>query len=369
MEVFKKSIVWFLSIINVLRKKISGSKKNNPKSVVVLSLHKLGDSVFTIPAIKNIIDFHNDNVYIICFPETLDIYKLKFDQVEYVVIPRNSFFFREMIAKSSVRKLVNSLKPLIIYDLTGSIRSASIIFNSQSDEIVGTNKNIYGKFYSKFTPLRKTPHSTDIYLDVIKLKIKSFSFDNQINLKYDFKNKYILLHPFAGWQAKEWNLNKFIRLAQLLSIKKNTCAIIFPSVKNISSDILEDIESKAIKVIFSRSTKDLIEHISKSSLLIGNDSGPIHIANLLGVPTFTIYGPTNPDFHKPIVGLNGFQQKHLCCSPSNTEKVCFTNAGRYGCPAFNCMDLLSVEEVFNELSKFIKEINSKYSIWSNNARN
>ena len=175
-----------------------------------------------------------------------------------------------MIAKSSVRKLVNSLRPSIIYDLTGSIRSASIIFDSQSDEIVGTNKNIYGKFYSIFTPLREAPHSTDIYLDVIKLKIKSLSFDNQINLKYDFSNKYILLHPFAGWQAKEWNLNKFISLAKLLSVN-HSCAMIFPSVKNISPDILEDIESKGIKVIFSRSTKDLIDHISKSSLIIGNN--------------------------------------------------------------------------------------------------
>ncbi len=356
MEVFKKSIVWFLSIINVLRKKISVIKKNNPKSVVVLSLHKLGDSVFTIPAIKNIIDFHKDNIYIICFPETLDIYKLKFDQVEYVVVPRKSFFFREMIAKSSVRKLVNSLKPLVIYDLTGSIRSASIIVNSQSDEIVGTNKNIYGNFYSKFTPLRKTPHSTDIYLDVTKLKIESLSFDKQINPNYEFRKQYILLHPYAGWRAKEWNLTKFISLAQLLSVK-HTCAIIFPSVKVFRPDLIKEIESIGVKIFISGSTDELINYIRNSSLLIGNDSGPIHIANLIGVPTFTIYGPTNPDFHKPIEGLNGFYQKHLNCSPSKSEKVCFTNGGRFGCPAFSCMDLLSVDEVFNELDRFIKNNN------------
>jgi hypothetical protein len=52
------------------------------KMVAIISIHKLGDTVFTIPAIEEILKFYNDkNIVIICFPESRAIYKKIFPEL------------------------------------------------------------------------------------------------------------------------------------------------------------------------------------------------------------------------------------------------------------------------------------------------
>jgi heptosyltransferase-2 len=44
----------------------------------------------------------------------------------------------------------------------------------------------------------------------------------------------------------------------------------------------------------------LLEKLDSADRFIGNDSGPGHLAALLGVPTFTIFGPQLPELFAPI---------------------------------------------------------------------
>jgi len=323
-------------------------------SIVILAFHKLGDTVFTIPAIKNIINIHKAKVFIFCHPESKEIFELAIIGVEYCTFPQNAFFYNKMISKRVVRSKLNKINPDTIYDFTGSIKSASIIFNSKAAEKIGTNKLIYRSLYTKFTPLRIEPHCIDIYMDVVRL--------NTIDIKYErtFKkllniNQRIVLHPFAGWPAKEWSLRKYIRLAELLSSEFN-CEILIQGSRIMSADILREIKLLNINLFICNTVNDMIERIRNAFYFIGNDSGPVHIANLLGVPTFTIYGPTNPVYHKPLVGMNSYIQKKIICSPNPQQKICFTSGGRFGCPAFNCLDTLSVKEVYNSIKKHIELI-------------
>ena len=39
--------------------------------------------------------------------------------------------------------------------------------------------------------------------------------------------------------------------------------------------------------------------IEKCDLIIANDSGPMHAAAALGKPTLGIFGPTDPEAHRP----------------------------------------------------------------------
>ena len=43
----------------------------------------------------------------------------------------------------------------------------------------------------------------------------------------------------------------------------------------------------------------LLEKLDSADRFIGNDSGPGHLAALLGVPTFTIFGPQLPELFAP----------------------------------------------------------------------
>ena len=126
----------------------------------------------------------------------------------------------------------------------------------------------------------------------------------------------------------------------------------------LSVDIINELKLKHLELVETDSVDELIDSIRSCSLFIGNDSGPIHIASLLGKTTFTIYGPTLPSIHIPLGKLHNYINLKLKCTPLGTEKMCFTDGGRDGCPSFDCMHNLTVEEVKEKLFSFIDKFNN-----------
>jgi ADP-heptose:LPS heptosyltransferase len=315
----------------------------------------LGDSVFTIPAIKEILAFHKTNVVIIAYPETQPIYNIAFPELKIVSIKHEYLYLHDRIAGHLARKTLKSLHPGTIYDLTGSIRSASLIYNSRAKEIIGVNDEHYRGIFTSFSQTRNKPHIIDIYLDAIESKIKCDRSETAKTFPVNFDRKgKILIHPFAGWNAKEWDMTKFIDLAAILN-KDYFTAFIFP-VNSMNNELLHELKLKNIEVLETGSTEDLIRLIKDSSLMISNDSGPVYIASLLGKPTFTIFGPTNPSFHLPYGSSHRFIQKTIHCSPKEWEKLFYKNGGYIGCPVFECMNQLDLKEVLDKTKEFVEDL-------------
>lgn len=344
-----------VSIINfsiTLTKLFLKQQSISSKQIVIICLHRLGDTVFCIPAIKGIYDCYKDyKIFILCYPESKNILELEFESEGIVTIEKNDYFFQRRIAKKKCRKIVNNLKPEIIFDLTGDPSSTSLIITSGAKEIIGTNLKYFKKLYTSFITLRKKPHCMDIYLDVlrsVKPDYKNYSYQFESN--YNPKDK-VMIHPFAIRKAKEWNLNKFIQLGKRLNEKYEVCLIAPPNF--IDDDIINEIKSINLKVEITNTVNELIEKLKEASLFISNDSGPIYIANLLGKPTFTIYGPTNPSFSVPFGINNKFYKKELSCSPKG--QMCF-KLGGINCPSYECMNLITVDEIEDSVNSFIKHL-------------
>ena len=338
--------------IRLIRKVMVSSRDENSK-VIIISLNKLGDTVFTIPAIRSIKNKFNDSLSIVCYEESKLIYQLVFEDLQFVTLCKDDFYFGGRIANSRIRKRISDLQAGIIIDMTGSVKSASLILNCRAKEIIGSNDKYFSAVYTEFITKRKQPHLVDKYLDVSN---KISGIQDVVELK-EYKatfNKegYILIHPFAGWKAKEWNLNKYIELA--LSIcKRHYCKIIIPK-EFAEGETLAILKSLNISYIISNELKDLIEGIKNCFAIIGNDSGVIYIANILGKPTFTIYGPTNPSYSLPFGDMHNFILKEIKCSPGINDQYCFKNAGRK-CHSFECMNLLSLEEVNMKINFFLEK--------------
>ncbi len=218
------------------------------------------------------------------------------------------------------------------------------------------NERIFEKLYTDYIRRRKIPHLIDTYLDVVGL-ITNFERTEdtyQYNTFVDGKGK-ILIHPFSVNKAKEWNLKKFISLAEKLS-EEYDVELISPD-NSLPIDIKEYIARERIPVSITKTMDELISKTKECSVFISNDTGPLYIANLLGKPTFTIYGPTNPEFSLPFGKYHHFIQKKIECSPEPGHQYCFTLAGIY-CPVYECMNQLSVEEVYNEVTKFLTNIST-----------
>ena len=355
-------ILWISDRIFSAFHRISVSFNKDSHNLVIISFHRLGDTVFTIPAIKEIFKHYNFyNKKILCYPESKKIYEIVFSE-QIITLTKNDFKYGTRLATSKGRKLLKKLNPKIIFDLTGTITSASLIYNSSAKKILGMNERIFRKIYTDFTYRRKIPHLIDNYLDIAKLDFKFETSRDIYEFKTDInKNGIILIHPFAIRNAKEWNLEKYIELAEKLNLKFNVEII---SPENFLDEKTEiEIFKKGITINITKSLDELISLIKKCSVFISNDTGPLYIANLMGKATFTVYGPTNPDYSFPFGENHMFVRKIIECSPIK-DQFCFTLAGIY-CPVYECMNLLSIDEVFEKLIKFLERLSiipkSEYS--------
>jgi ADP-heptose:LPS heptosyltransferase len=322
--------------------------------MVIICYHKIGDTVFTIPTIDKIIKSYRHKIYLFCLVQSVAIYKHVFnDLVEYVAFQEEEFLLGERIAKFQVRKKFKNVDPHVVIDLTGSPRSVTTFMYNRSKDIIGFNQNIFKSFYTIFNTIDNFNHVLQIYAKAVRGYIEI----DQKNLEQNFhieakQSGPILIHPFAGWGAKEWGLKKFVNLAQQLS-KIKECKLLIPA-DSITEEIKKEILASGIEIIETNSIEDLLEQLKYAALVVGNDSGTVYISNLLNVPTFTLFGPSNPSFHFLPSKNSDFIRKLIPCSPSENEKVCFTNGGRDGCPSNLCMQHLEFDEVYKKIVTLLK---------------
>lgn len=354
-NILDKSIELILNLFGKFARMIYSKNSDAAENVAIISLHKIGDSVFTIPAIKAITDsYDSQKIFLIAYTETKIIFKDLVQEQNITTLDKKEFLFHNRIATRKARKIIDDIKPKIIIDLTGSITSASLIYKSSAYKIFGMNEKYFKSIYSDFTEIRKKPHLIERYCEVAELflnkKVDRNSFEYPIKFQ---KDGAILVHPFAGWTAKEWGLKRYINLTERL-IKNYDASLIFQNGE-IKNEIIDYLIVNNVKFIQTNSLEELISEIKKCSLFIGNDSGPLYLASYLGKPTFTIYGPTNPDYSKPFGNFHQQIKKSLKCSPTENQ-YCELEAGR-NCPSNECMFLLNGDIVTTKILEFISVLN------------
>ena len=93
------------------------------------------------------------------------------------------------------------------------------------------------------------------------------------------------------------------------------------------------------------------ELLSRTRLLISNDSGPVHLANAVGTPVISIFG-------RKQAGLSPLRWGPL----DPHSRVVWKDAGCETCAAhlcpihFLCLDIISVEDVLNQTAFFEKRL-------------
>jgi heptosyltransferase-3 len=115
------------------------------------------------------------------------------------------------------------------------------------------------------------------------------------------KDGTIVLHPGAGSGKKCWPAERFLELATLLTNAGRSVQIILGEVEREKWPAAQ-LESfrQAFEIVTPATLVELMHATSCASVFIGNDSGPGHLAGILGIPTISIFGPTHPARWRPL---------------------------------------------------------------------
>jgi ADP-heptose:LPS heptosyltransferase len=116
----------------------------------------------------------------------------------------------------------------------------------------------------------------------------------------------IFVHPHASKPSKLWSLDNMVAVLAQVGERKTTHCFInegHPGEKKAAEELGSRLRRAGLRVTsvaFDSSFVGLREALQQVHFALGLDSGPMHFASLLGVPTVVVYGPYSPTEVAPL---------------------------------------------------------------------
>jgi heptosyltransferase III len=220
----------------------------------------------------------------------------------------------------SVARMVRKQKYDIVIDLWSNPRTAQITLFSGARYRVGYAYRGRRYAYNLLgTGERGKHHSAEHNLELLKpLGIPIISRRIHFSTRQEDDRKAlewlsehigdsfpIAISPTGGWESKRCPSSTWVAICRELSKRYHAPFLIIwgPGDEEQAAEIRDGV-GRDIYVAPPTSVGLMGSYLKHSALVIANDSGPMHIAAALGVPTIGIFGPTNPQHHGPF-GPNG----------------------------------------------------------------
>jgi len=192
----------------------------------------------------------------------------------------------------------------VVIDLQGLIKSALITRFIISRKKVGFDKNsiregLASFFYNQKVAIGYNQNTIERYVkltsEALRIKITDDDITNK-ELYLFSKSKilipqtpYIVLVIGSTWPSRNYPKEKFVEVAKSL---KMHCIVLWGTEKEKEKAYLMKRQTSFIEVLPLLSLDDLKRVIQNSLLLVGNDTGPTHMAWGLNTPSITLFGPT-----------------------------------------------------------------------------
>ena len=113
-------------------------------------------------------------------------------------------------------------------------------------------------------------------------------------------DRIVAINPSAGWPSKRWPSKRYARVADHLVLKFGARVLILwgPGEKPLAEEVAGGMAEKSVLACESN-LKSLMVLLNRCRLLISGDTGPLHMAAALGVPTVALFGPSDPHRNGP----------------------------------------------------------------------
>ena len=155
----------------------------------------------------------------------------------------------------------------------------------------------------------------------------------------------VALHPGSGGYslARRWDLSRFVELGQRLGATARLVVVGRPADQ--ADRLAVALGEHAVNLCGRTSLSELAAVLQRCDLLVGADSGVLHLAAAVNTPTAALFGPTNHHAWAPALpaGRLAVVRSGAACSP-----CAYTHRGLgspNGCPEQTCMHMIGVEQV------------------------
>ena len=270
-----------------------------------------------------------------------------------------------------LKETLRSRKYDLVFDIQGNLKSGLICWSTGCSDRIGFEKcdlqeSVNALFTTRRIPLRRQDyHVSEKYLRLVSIPFSRDFRQMQLSStictsKEDDANAEALLATLSDglvflfqygttWQTKFWSEQSWTELGRALLDRFPDASILFPwgneseraAVTAISAGI-----GLGSRVLDRYSLKGLTALLKRVDLVVGGDTGPVHLAAALGTPTVSFYRASDGKGSGPRGNRHVVVQSPLHCSR------CF----RTSCDKDAlCRDSIKVEAVLAGVEKLLAE--------------
>jgi heptosyltransferase-2 len=321
-----------------------------PFRILIRASNWLGDSVMSVPAVRSIKRGRPDARVTVAAPAKIAaMWKLVAEVDEIISLPDTSIF-------ANVRSILREQPFDVAILFPNSLRVALEAWLEGIPRRVGYRGHfrswLLNQTVRKRTKLGRIEHQAEHYLRIARdlgAGAMEKGFDVRSPLQHpDLDNWKIALCPGAEYgPAKRWLPERFAAAACAIAEERPVEWILFGTTKDaaLGETISAALGDRCVNRIGQTTLDQLIEELRACRLLLTNDTGTMHLASLLGLPTVAIFGSTEPQLTGPLGNGHVVLRHHVECSP------CFLRE----CPIdFRCMKAVDVEEVVAAVKELLE---------------
>jgi heptosyltransferase III len=166
----------------------------------------------------------------------------------------------------------------------------------------------------------------------------------------DIPERFAVVHPGTGAPVKLWPPDRWAHVIDRVGYKTSTCVVLTgsPDERDLCEEIAERADQDVVNLAGETSLFVLGELMRNASLVLGVDSGPLHLAVAVGTPSIHLYGPSDHIRYGPW----GCADRHLVLRvPMNCPDCGNLSEGRpQGC---GCMTAITADTVANAAIEMI----------------
>jgi heptosyltransferase II len=341
------------------------------KSILLFCPPRLGDNVFMLPVLETLrAAFGKAKLTLAVNEYAGDFYSAIKDPASLLIYSRKRFGILNALCSVHRQKFDIALDFTCDYTLLGAL----FAYASRAPVRAGYNIQNRGIFFTHLLkPGSAQKHIVDELLALVEcLKIPVQNRIPHINIERPLnppqgdlnlnpkhppyggdggrictkEKNTIGLHPGGHYKTQRWPAEKFSALAQRIIKEFDAQVVILagPSERELANTIKGE-AAGPIQVKVLANSRELIQALINCDALVCNNSGPLHLAAALSIPTVSTMGPTIAQRWWPLGNNHFVAKKDLACIGCNGG-TCKINTR-------DCMELITVAEIYKAINTLL----------------
>jgi heptosyltransferase I len=340
-----------------------------PRSICILRLSALGDTCHVVPIVRTLQHAWPATELTWIIGKADSRLMSRVDGVEFITVDKRA----GLGARHALREQLRDRQFDVLLHMQLALRASLVARNVAATVKLGFDRKRARDLQWLFTNARIAPRAREHVLDsffgfLVALGIKDRLVEWNIPLPENARayadrlipdaQPTLIISPCSSHALRNWRAERYAAVADYAARKHHMRVILCGGPSALEVDTGAAIEKAANATVINQVGQDtlpeLLALLGRATAVLTPDSGPAHMATMVGTPVLGLYAATNPARSGPYLSrlwcVDAYAQAARRYRRSTPEKLPWTEKIEQR----GVMDLISVEQVNAKLDELLR---------------